>query len=137
MEPGRVTFLDAVSDLGALTVLDGFLTDAALAQRIAEIDPERELERAALLGLRFVVPGDEEWPTALDDLSGADPVQELRGVVRIVSNLSPCTKPPSPTGNCSPDQLEPLASPRATLEPPAVAKPLKEFPILWRCFSAL
>ena len=36
-----------------------------------DVDPERELARAARLGLRFVVPGDAEWPRRLDDLRAA------------------------------------------------------------------
>ncbi|MGI3785699.1 MAG: DNA-processing protein DprA, partial [Janthinobacterium lividum] len=31
-------------------------------------------------GVRFVVPGDEEWPGGLDDLAGLEPVQRRGGV---------------------------------------------------------
>lgn len=30
-------------------------------------------------GVRFVVPGDDEWPAGLDDLTGAEPVQKSGG----------------------------------------------------------
>ncbi len=79
-EPGRVALLDAVTDLGAVVVRDRFAEDPELEARIAEIDPVRELKRAARAGLRFVVPGDEEWPVSLDDLAHAAPVQERGGV---------------------------------------------------------
>ena len=46
----------------------------------AGVDPARELEQAERLGIRFVIPGDDEWPTQLDDLAHAEPVQELGGV---------------------------------------------------------
>jgi DNA processing protein len=65
-----------VRDLGATAVLDGLLGQATLddaqrdlAQRLGSVDPVRELEQAARLGIRFVVPGDPEWPAALDDLA--------------------------------------------------------------------
>ncbi len=45
------------------------------AARLAAADPERELADGDRLGLRFVVPGDAEWPAQLDDLArrGAGP----------------------------------------------------------------
>ena len=44
----------------------GVLTDASA--RLGSIDPERDLDRAARRGIRWIVPGDPEWPPALDDL---------------------------------------------------------------------
>jgi DNA processing protein len=41
--------------------------------RLASADPERDLERAAALGGRLVVPGDLEWPTQLADLGEVEP----------------------------------------------------------------
>ena len=38
----------------------GLLTD--VAARLERIDPQRDLERARRLGIRWVVPGDPEWP---------------------------------------------------------------------------
>lgn len=46
----------------------GYRTRAAAAR------PERDLERAAELGGRFLCPGDPEWPGQLDDLGDARPV---------------------------------------------------------------
>ena len=53
------------------------LTD--VAARLAAMDPARDLEQAERLGIRFVIPGDEEWPRRLDDLVGVEPVQERGG----------------------------------------------------------
>jgi DNA processing protein len=54
--------------------------DADPEQRRPPVDPERVLADAERLGIRFVIPGDEEWPDALDDLSWAEPLQERGGV---------------------------------------------------------
>ena len=40
--------------------LDGLRSD--VAQRLRGLDPERDLADAPRQGIRFVVPGDEEWP---------------------------------------------------------------------------
>ncbi|WP_313897022.1 DNA-processing protein DprA [Streptomyces sp. GC420] len=45
-----------------------------LRARAAQAAPERDLEAVAAVGGRFVVPGDHEWPTQLDDLGDAAPV---------------------------------------------------------------
>ncbi|MEP9364467.1 DNA-processing protein DprA [Nocardioides sp. CN2-186] len=79
-EPGNPRLLDLVTDLGAEVVHARLLQHDELGQRLAEIEPERELDAAARQGVRFVVPGDEEWPSGLDDLRSADPVQERGGV---------------------------------------------------------
>ncbi|MCX3058899.1 DNA-processing protein DprA [Streptomyces beihaiensis] len=48
---------------------------AGLLGRARETPPgERELERAARIGARFVCPGDAEWPGGLDELGDARPV---------------------------------------------------------------
>jgi DNA processing protein len=51
-----------------------------LARRAAAIDLETVQQRAAEVGARFVVPGEEEWATGLDDLAVADPIQRRGGV---------------------------------------------------------
>ena len=53
------------------------LTD--VAARLAASDPRDDLDRAARLGIRFVVPGDEEWPAPVEDLAAADEVQGRGG----------------------------------------------------------
>ncbi|MEW2633198.1 DNA-processing protein DprA [Streptomyces sp. NPDC048389] len=45
-----------------------------LRARALGVDPERDLEAIGTVGGRFVVPGDAEWPSQLDDLHDARPV---------------------------------------------------------------
>jgi DNA processing protein len=46
---------------------------ARMAERIADLDVDRDLAIARRLGARLLIPGDEEWPTGLSDLA-APPV---------------------------------------------------------------
>jgi DNA processing protein len=84
-EPGDPRLAGLVAELGAVRVhahlaaerdLAGVLSD--VAARLVSLDPEADLARAATAGLRFVIPGDPEWPTGLDDL-GRAPVIQGRG----------------------------------------------------------
>lgn len=50
-----------------------------LADRLARVRPEQTLERAAGAGIRFVIPGDPEWPAGLDDLRRAPTLYERGG----------------------------------------------------------
>ncbi len=86
-EPGDLRLAALTAELGAVTLhrllveerdLMGLQTD--VAARLSGIDADRELDQAARLGLRFVVPGDEEWPGQMDDLAGLDPLHERGGV---------------------------------------------------------
>lgn len=86
-EPGDAKLCRAVHDLGASTVLGAILDQreedlgrADLAERLDSVDPARELEVAERLGIRFLIPGDDEWPTRLTDLARGQEVQ-LRGGV--------------------------------------------------------
>ncbi|MFF8846990.1 DNA-processing protein DprA [Streptomyces sp. NPDC015127] len=47
---------------------------AGLRARAAGVLPGQRLEAIRALGGRFVVPGDTEWPTQLDDLGDARPI---------------------------------------------------------------
>lgn len=40
------------------------------SDRAATVDPVRDLERGLPLGIRFVVPGDDEWPVGMERLRG-------------------------------------------------------------------
>ncbi|NYD42413.1 DNA-processing protein DprA [Nocardioides panaciterrulae] len=87
IEPGTLKHLCLVDQLGAQALYEGLLAESEMddlrndvSARLAGIDPARELEQAAARGVRFVVPGDDEWPAVLQDLAGADPVQERGGV---------------------------------------------------------
>ena len=85
-EPGDPRVAGLVAELGAVALhealaeerdLGGMLTD--VAARLEAMDPARDLDRAQRLGLRFVVPGDDEWPAQVDDLRLAEPVQQRGG----------------------------------------------------------
>lgn len=52
---------------------------ADAAGRVVDVDPARDLERAAGRGIRFLVPGDEEWPDQLDDLEEVEGVGGMQG----------------------------------------------------------
>lgn len=86
-EPGDPRLTDLVDELGGEKVLSSLRDQAAdrelgadLAERLASSDPGQELERASTQGIRFVVPGDEEWPASLDDLAHAPALHERGGV---------------------------------------------------------
>ncbi len=86
-EPGDPRLTDLVHELGGDRVLRALRDQAAdaelgpdLAERLGSTDPEQELERAARLGIRFVIPGDEEWPAPVDDLAHAPHLHERGGV---------------------------------------------------------
>ena len=71
VEPGDGTTSSLVRQVGAVEALRQSLVpkpDSGLAERLEEVDPERRLDQAARCGIRFLVPGDPEWPAALDDL---------------------------------------------------------------------
>ena len=53
---------------------------ADVALRAADVDAAIDLEQAEKAGIRFVVPGDDEWPHGLDDLGHAGAVQRRGGV---------------------------------------------------------
>lgn len=84
-EPGDPRLASLVDQLGAARLREhlsvdsenGMLTE--VATRFASVEPERDLERAARIGIRFIVPGDDEWPVAVDDLDGCEEVQGRRG----------------------------------------------------------
>lgn len=81
-EPGQLRLTEQVAHTSGEQVFNGLLEleDPDLAPRLAEVDPGRVLERAERSGVRFVVPGDDEWPTALDGLETAPPLFERGGV---------------------------------------------------------
>jgi DNA processing protein len=86
-EPGDRRMVALVAELGAVTVRDhlagerdpggGLLGDVAV--RLAGIDPERDLDRAHRQGIRFVIPGDDEWPKRVDDLMGPGTLDQRGG----------------------------------------------------------
>lgn len=82
VEPGDHTTSSLVRQLGprgALEALRAPRRGSTLPQRIREVDPVRRLEQADRCGIRFLVPGDPEWPVGLDDLDHEIVVQGLGG----------------------------------------------------------
>lgn len=82
VEPGDLTSSMLIRTEGAEQALAAQLVPKAgsgLSDRLREIDPARQLEQAAKCGIRFLVPGDPEWPTALEDLDHDTEIQGLGG----------------------------------------------------------
>ncbi len=82
VEPGSGQLAQQVAEYGAVEVW-GFLRrtskDSALAERARRHRPailQHDMQRH---GLRFVVPGDLEWPSSLDDLAWSGPVGDVAG----------------------------------------------------------
>jgi len=84
-EPGDVALGAAVDQLSAQEVLagiqDGTMSSPAAARRLEDYrarlpraDADLDLEIAARAGLTVVVPGDDRWPSQLDDLGLARPL---------------------------------------------------------------
>ncbi|HEX6151598.1 DNA-processing protein DprA [Nocardioides sp.] len=85
-EPGNARVASAVARAGAGVLLAELMAaqgrdtlDLDVEPRLGRLDPERELADAARSGIRFVVPGDDEWPAQLDDLAHAGTLHELGG----------------------------------------------------------
>jgi DNA processing protein len=78
-EPGEPKIASLVAQLGPVRLRE-LLSDPAqerpeardVAGRLRGLDPAAELERANRLGVRYVIPGDDEWPTQVDDLLRAE-----------------------------------------------------------------
>ena len=86
-EPGDPRLADLVAAQGASAVRARLLADHDVEDlqtdpeaRRSAVDPERTLADAERRGIRFVVPGDSEWPAGLDDLAAAPPLQRRGGV---------------------------------------------------------
>jgi DNA processing protein len=85
-EPAILRVADALGQVGAVRLYEDILAHRASDDLVADaggrlttLDPARELEQADRLGIRFVIPGDAEWPTQLDDLAHNGAVSELGG----------------------------------------------------------
>ncbi|WP_148574520.1 DNA-processing protein DprA [Nocardioides caldifontis] len=85
-EPGDPRVARLVAALGAVEVHDRLLADTDLeglrsdaAERLAGVAPGRVLDDARRRGIRFVVPGDDEWPEQLADLDLVEPLNRLAG----------------------------------------------------------
>lgn len=84
VEPGDLAALKAFEGLEALEIWEMLRRKAPRTQRwatrLAEVEPERDLERAAAVGARFVIPGDDEWPEQVEVLAEAGQLTRRAGV---------------------------------------------------------
>jgi DNA processing protein len=84
VEPGDPAALEAFDGLSALEVWDLLRTGSPRmerwATRLANTDPERDLERVRAVGGRFVIPGDDEWPDQVEVLADAGQQSRRGGV---------------------------------------------------------
>src|SRR5262245_27327176 len=75
VEPGDLAALKAFDGMSALEIWERLRQKSSglerWSTRLAEVDPQRDLERAAAAGARFVIPGDDEWPDDVEILSEA------------------------------------------------------------------
>ena len=85
-EPGDPRFPRLVAQMGARRLyerlaakldLDGLSSQTS--ERLVGLDPAVVLEQAERLRIRFVVPGDPEWPAPLDDLDHVEPLNQMAG----------------------------------------------------------
>ncbi|MFJ9952754.1 DNA-processing protein DprA [Kitasatospora sp. NPDC091207] len=76
-----LTRLDATDVVRAIR--DGTVPDhpgpdadrlAGYRARLVDVDPVADLERVRTVGGRFIIPGDTEWPSQLDDLGDSRPL---------------------------------------------------------------
>ncbi|TCO21166.1 DNA processing protein [Kribbella steppae] len=84
VEPGDLAALKAFEGLEALQIWELLQQGAPGTERwttrLAEAEPERDLERAAAAGARFVIPGDDEWPEQVEVLADAGQLTRRAGV---------------------------------------------------------
>lgn len=82
VEPGHPAVAEAVATYGAEQVWASLVragADLPLARRAQALSPEDLRRRTAAERLRFVVPGEPDWPAGLADLAGCEPVNQLSG----------------------------------------------------------
>lgn len=83
VEPGDARIAPLVEEFGAADVWAGLRRPGPVvewARRAATVDLDRVRGRAEELGLRFLVPGDADWPQQLSVLGTCEPVVQARGV---------------------------------------------------------
>ncbi|MDX6324112.1 MAG: processing protein [Nocardioidaceae bacterium] len=85
-EPGDPRVARLVELLGPVELHDRLSADTDLAglrsetaERLAGMDVDRLLGEAAASGIRFLVPGDPEWPSGLDELAAVEQLNGLTG----------------------------------------------------------
>jgi DNA processing protein len=83
MEAGDLAVADLVQNLGAqgawAKIIEGALGEPA-AERASRVAMEVVERVAKAAEMRFIVPGDDEWPDGLDDLRHTESIQRRGGV---------------------------------------------------------
>ncbi|HET9129233.1 MAG TPA: DNA-processing protein DprA [Propionibacteriaceae bacterium] len=98
-EPAAADLVELVGQMGAEQVWEALrrgASDSAWSRRAAALDLSALLAEALRWGMRFVIPGDDEWPGGLDDLRqarvggfGGEPVGLwVRGSGRLATALA-------------------------------------------------
>lgn len=64
----RMSGVELMARLRADPTAEASLRQSASSARLPALDAVRDLERAARAGIRFVIPGDREWPRQVDRL---------------------------------------------------------------------
>jgi DNA processing protein len=116
VEPGDLRMARLVADIGAEEVYSALRAERDLrgletevAARLAGIDPRAELAQARARGIRFVVPGDAEWPEQMGSLLAAEPVDRIGG-----PPLGLWVRGPLPLDECAVDAVAVVGSRSAT-----------------------
>jgi DNA processing protein len=85
VEPGDHRIAGLVSELGGVRLLEMLRTGEHdlprldVAARLERVDPMRQLEIGHERGMRYVIPGDPEWPSQMDPLDYVAPLYERTG----------------------------------------------------------
>ena len=82
VEPGHPAVGEAVAEYGAAQVWASLTrpgSELPLGLRARAVKPGELRDRTSAERLRFVIPGDEEWPAPLSDLAGCETVNQLAG----------------------------------------------------------
>ncbi|MDR1293532.1 MAG: DNA-protecting protein DprA, partial [Bifidobacteriaceae bacterium] len=80
-EPADPAVQQAVAEFGTVEVWEGLLRGSgSVSERAQRLDMDELRRSARSSGLRFVIPGDPEWPERLGDLGRAEVVRRLSGV---------------------------------------------------------
>lgn len=78
--PGDLKLAGFIAELGAeqtLARLAGEWADTVMGRRLRAVDARGIWVRSVSIGVRFIIPGDEEWP---DGLNGLFPDRQVAGL---------------------------------------------------------
>ena len=78
-EPEAARLVARVGPQGAWAKIGEGALGEPLARRVAATDIDVVERLAARAGARFVVPGEPEWVSGLDDLAHVEPIQRRGG----------------------------------------------------------